>query len=60
MLYFKIYNNTINSRAMGVHTFNPSTWKAEAGRTLCVRGKHSLQGQVHGYIDPQLYVYELF
>ena len=30
---------------MVTHTFNPSTWEAEAGRSLWVRGQHSLQSK---------------
>ena len=30
---------------MVVHAFNPSTWEAEAGRSLCVQGQPGLQSQ---------------
>ena len=32
-----------SSRAVVAHTFNPSNWEAEAGRSLRVRGQPGLQ-----------------
>ena len=36
-IYFSNVKSTFCSQVVVVHTFNPSTWEVEAGRSLCLR-----------------------